>query len=183
MKALGLSIAVLTFLCGCGRAPGPAVNLVSVRFTDATVLETTATFTLRLSNDAPEARPFTGSAHTIYLNDLYVGKGLSDEAVTVPRLGTVTQDITVHLSNLALATRLKSVIEAKRFNYRIQSTFYGTSWWDRRNSESQGKLDLKDFTPTEDVTNAPPTGVKPGPSPDLPPDAAAVKGGTNSPPL
>ena len=139
------------------------MNLVSVRFQTATALETTATFTIRLSNDAPEARQFTGSAHKIYLNGLYIGKGLSDKTVDVPRLGTVTQEITVHLSNLALATRIKSVIEAKRFDYRIQSTFYGKGWLDRMGSETEGKLDLKDFTPTPEpeFTNAPPTATAP----------------------
>ena len=120
-----LMLASLVLLAGCGGSPGPSVTLVTVKFQKATALETTAVFTLRLSNDAPEARQFAGSAHKIYLNGLYVGKGLSDATNEVPRLGTVTQDITVHLSNLALATRLKSIIEAERFEYRIQSTFYG----------------------------------------------------------
>jgi LEA14-like dessication related protein len=159
---LGLAASVL-ILCGCNRPAGPSVNLVSVHFQEATALETTAAFTIRLSNDAPETRQFTGSAHKIYLNGLYVGKGLSDQTVEVPRLGTVTQNITVHLSNLALVTRIKSVIEAKRFDYRIQSVFYGKSWLDRMSSESEGKLDLKDFTPTPEPesTNAPPTEVGP----------------------
>jgi LEA14-like dessication related protein len=161
-KLLAIAAGAL-LLCGCHRAVGPSVNLVSVHFQNATALETTATFTIRLSNDAPEARQFTGSAHKIYLNGLYVGKGLSDNSVDVPRLGTVTQEITVHLSNLALATRIKSVIEAKRFDYRIQSAFYGKGWFDGVSSESEGKLDLKDFTPTSgpESTNAPPAETTP----------------------
>lgn len=161
-KILGLAAGAL-LLCGCHRPAGPSVNLVSVRFQEATALETTATFIIRLSNDAPEARQFTGSAHKIYLNGLYVGKGLSDESVEVPRLGTVTQEITVHLSNLALATRIKSVIEARRFDYRIQSVFYGEGWLDLVRSESEGKLDLKDFAPTPEPesTNTPPTEAGP----------------------
>jgi LEA14-like dessication related protein len=147
----------LVIVCGCGRPEGPSVSLVNVRFQNATALETTATFTLRLSNDAPEARHFTGSSHKIYVNGLYVGKGLNDQAMDVPRLGTVTQDITVHLNNLALATRIKAIVEAKRFDYRIQSVFYGKGWLDRMRSESEGRLDLKDFTPTPEPpsTNAP----------------------------
>ena len=141
-------IACAALLCGCARQDGPSVNLVSVRFQNATALETTATFTLRLSNDEPEPRQFTGSAHKIYLNGLYVGKGLNDQTVDVPRLGTVTQDLTVHLSNLALATRIKPVIESKRFDYRIQSVFYGKGAFNRTSSESEGRLDLNDFTPT-----------------------------------
>lgn len=147
---------LLVFLAGCGGPSGPSVSLVTVKFQKVTPLETTASFTIRLSNDAPEARQFTGSAHRIYLNGLYVGKGLSDAKIEVPRLGTVTQDITVHLSNLALATRIKSIIEAERFDYRIQSKFYGNGWGSHMSSETEGKLDLKDFTPDPPTTNAPP---------------------------
>ena len=135
-------------LCGCSRNDGPAVSLVSVHFKNATVLETTAVFTLRLENETPQPVQLNGGVHKIYLNGLYVGKGLSDETVTVPRLGTVTNDVTVHLSNLALATRIKSAIESKSFAYRIASQFYGSSMLSRTRSESEGKLDLKDFTPT-----------------------------------
>ena len=160
MKVLRLALAAALLFCGCGKSNGPSVNLVSVHFKDATAFETTATFTMRISNEAPEAGRFTGSAHKIYLNGLYVGKGLSDSEVEVPRLGTVTQDITVHLNNLALATRIKSVIEAKRFDYRIQSTFYGKGMFSSLHSETEGRLDLKDFTPTEEPTNAPPAEIK-----------------------
>lgn len=159
-RVISRLVGLMLLFTSCSDSPGPTVNLVTVKFQKATALETTATFTLRLSNEAPEARQFTGSAHKIYINDLYVGKGLSDSMIEVPRLGTVTQDITVHLSNLALATRLKSIIENERFDYRIQSVFYGKGAFGRLKSETEGKLDLKDFTPNES-TNAPTTTNKP----------------------
>ncbi len=126
-----------------------------MRFQDATALETTAVFTLRVSNESPAAVQFNGEVHKIYLNGLYVGKGLSDQTVTVPRLGTATHEVTVHLSNLALATRLKAILESQGFDYRIHSTFYGESWFSRMRSENAGKLELKDFTPSLETTNAP----------------------------
>lgn len=168
-----LLIAAL-LLAGCGGSPGPSVSLVTVKFEKATALETTATFTLRLSNEAPEARQFTGSAHRIYLNGLYVGKGLSDSTIDVPRLGTVTQDITVHLSNLALVTRIKAIIENERFDYRIQSTFYGKGLFSRMNSTAEGRLELKDFTPTETNTNSPPA------KEPMPPASRQADPGTNA---
>lgn len=144
-------------LCGCGSDPGPSVSLINLRFEEATALETTATVTLRLSNETPKPVKLTGEVHKIYLNDLYIGKGLSDSAVEVPRLGTVTHEVKVHLSNLALATRLKSIIETKSFSYRIASVFHGDSWLSRMSSESTGKLELKDLLPELETTNAPPT--------------------------
>ena len=138
------------------------------------MMETTADFVLRLSNDSPEAKKFMGSAHKIYINGLYVGKGLSDQSIEVPRLGTVTQAVTVHLNNLALATRIKAVIEAKSFDYKVQSTFFGDSMFSRMRSETNGKLDLNDFTPTEtnelpaEVQSTAPV-IKPSASPVPPP--------------
>ncbi len=157
MKTLLSLVAVALLLSGCGGgSPGPSVSLINLRFEDATALETTATFTLRLSNESPQPVPLEGEVHKIYLNGLYLGKGLSDQKVEVPRLGTVTHEVKVHLSNLALATRIKSILETKSFEYRIVSVFHGKSWWNRLKSESSGKLELKDLIPETDATNAPP---------------------------
>jgi LEA14-like dessication related protein len=146
-------------LVGCGGSPGPSVSLVTMKFEDATALETTAKFTLRLSNENTEPVHITGAVHKIYLNGLYLGKGLSDQTLDVPRLGTMTNDVTVHLSNLALVTRLKSIIESKTFEYRVISTFHGKSWSSRMRSESVGKLELKDLVPELNGTNAPTTEI------------------------
>ena len=159
MRIIPALTAVAILLTGCGGGPGPSVNLVSVSFQNATALETTAVFTLRLSNEQPAPVEMNGSVHKIFLNGLYIGKGLSGATVTVPRLSTVTNDVTVHLSNLALATRMKAVLEAKRFDYRVQSTFFGKSWMDRKTSETEGKLELNDFVPSSEGTNAPAPGT------------------------
>lgn len=143
----------ITLVARQGRSGGPAVNLVSAHFKEATALETTMVFTLRLSNEQPEAKTFSGSTHSFYFNGLYIGKGLSDATVEVPRLSSVTNDVVMHLSNLALATRVKSVIESKSFDYRISSVFYGKSFLNRVRSESTGRLAWEDFMPT--TTNEP----------------------------
>jgi len=159
--SFGLMMAAL-LLCGCGGGPGgPSVSLINLRFEDATALETTAAFTLRLSNESPEAVQINGEVHKIYLNGVYLGKGLSDEKVEVPRLGTVTHEVKVHLSNLALATRIKSIIETKSFEYRIVSVFHGKSMFSKMRSESAGKLELKDLIPETETTNAPPAQPQP----------------------
>lgn len=157
MKTIISLLLVGLVLGGCGgSASGPAVSLVSVKFEDATALETTAKFTLRLSNENTEPVHITGEVHKIYLNGLYVGKGLSDQTIDLPRLSTTTHDVTVHLSNLGLATRLKPIIESKAFEYRVVSTFHGKSWMDRTHSENIGKLELKDLVPDLSETNVPP---------------------------
>ena len=121
---------------------------MNVRFTQATAFETTATFTLRLSNETPEPLQLDGGAHKIYLNGLYVGEGLSGDTLDLPRLGTATQDVTVHLSNLRMVTRIKPIIESKSFDYQIKSVVYGKSPAGRMKSASEGRLDLNDFAPS-----------------------------------
>ena len=148
-------VGLLLVLSGCASKSTVAVNIVSVRFTDMTAFETTTTFTLRFSNESPEPVHLTGGVHKIYLNGLYVGKGLSSDPLDVPRLGTTTQEVIVHLNNIALATRVKPIIESEHFDYRIESVLYGKSWLSRMRSSSEGRLDLKDFTPTPESTNAP----------------------------
>jgi LEA14-like dessication related protein len=146
MKALFNLAPVVLLLFGCATRPGPSVSLVNVQFTQATVLETTGQFTLRFSNDGPAPVKLEGSSHKIYLNGLYVGEGLNRENLEIPRLSTVTQNVTAHLSNLSLATRIKAILESQVFDYQIKSVFYAGSG--KLHSASEGRLDLKDFTPT-----------------------------------
>ena len=148
MKRILALLASVVVVCGCRTPHGPAVSLVNVRFTQATAFETTATFTLRLNNEMPEPMQLEGGVHKIYLNGLYVGEGLSGETLDLPRLGTATQEVTVHLSNLRMVTRIKPIIESRSFDYRIKSVVYGKSPAGRMRSVSEGRLDLKDFTPT-----------------------------------
>jgi len=152
MKTLFLGLTCLTsILCGCATQPGPRVSLVNVRFTEATTFETTALFTVRLSNESPDVMRLDGGTHKIYLNGLYVGEGLNNEPLELPRLATVTQDLTVHLNNLLLATRIKPIIESQSFDYRIRSVLYGKSPSGHLRSDNVGRLDLKDFQPTPGI--------------------------------
>jgi LEA14-like dessication related protein len=97
-------------------------------------------FTVRLQNATPEAVTLTGSAHKIYLNGVYVGQALSDARIEVPRLGTVTQDVTVHLSTFKLARAFYGIYRDQRAAYRITSTLYGTRSTLRTRKE--GSIDL-----------------------------------------
>ena len=147
MKFLfALGLAVASGLTGCATAPRFNVSLVNVQFTDATVLESTATFTVRVNNESPESLRIDGAVHRIYLNGLYVGEGLSNETVEVPRLTSGTQRVAVHLNNILMATRVKPILETRAFDYRIKSLPYTKAG--RCRADSAGRLDLKDFTPT-----------------------------------
>lgn len=153
---LHLIVALPLLVAGCASQSPVSVGIVNVRLTDVTAFETTATFTLRFSNESPAPVELTGGVHKIFLNGFYVGKGMTSETIVVPRLETATQDVTVHLNNIAMITRIKPIIESESFGYRIESLLYGKSRMDRMRTASEGRLDMKDFTPTPESTNSVP---------------------------
>jgi LEA14-like dessication related protein len=151
-------IALLLGLTACDAPSGPVVKLVTVQFNEASALQTTATFTMRLINEQPKPVTIEGAVYKIYINGLFVGEGLSNETLTLDRLSTTTTPVIVYLDNLALATRLKAIIETESFDYRVQSLFYGKDPAGKLHSTSDGRLALKDFQPTPapvTATNAP----------------------------
>lgn len=140
--ALSLSLLLLP---GCATLPPVDLSLVNVAFTDATVLETSATFVLRIDNPETKSLWIEGSSHRIYVNGQFVGTGLSDQAVELPRLSSLTLPVRVHLSNLRLATRVRPMIESRRFDYRIDSTLHTRAPGRRLRVQSEGRLDLNEF--------------------------------------
>ena len=100
------------------------VTLVDLQFEGVTLFETSANLQLRINN--PNDTPVTidGSTHEVYVNGLYLGRGTSDEMVTVPRLNSATQSVQVKLSNLSMIGKLQSLLESKGFDYSIESAFY-----------------------------------------------------------
>lgn len=153
MKAnlfIALCLSVMLSACATQRtAKSVDVSLVNVQFENATVLETTARFTVRLQNASPEPFLMEGGEHKIYINGHYIGKGLSNASVVVPRLSSVTQPVEVYLRNLSMAARLKPIIESKSMDYKIKSTLYVRMNDHARtlNVANEGRLDLRDFQP------------------------------------
>jgi len=153
MKANLLVVFCLSLLLGACATRRDAknidVSLVDVRFENATVLETTARFTVRIQNASPEPFLMEGGEHKIYLNGRYVGKGLSNTSVVVPRLSSVTQPVEVYLRNLSMASRIRTIIESKSMDYKIKSTLYVRMNNHARtlNVANEGRLDLRDFQP------------------------------------
>ena len=149
-----LTLALFSLaLVGCATIrpfEGVDVSLVNVRFVQSTVWETTAIFTVRLQNESPDPVTLTGGVHKFYLDGLFLGEGLSNQSVTLERLSSATQDITVHLRNLSLARRLKPIIEQQRFDYRVDSVLYfdSASRYGRGKVSHAGQLDLREFQPT-----------------------------------
>ncbi len=83
-----------------------SLSVTNLLPTEASLLETTAVLTLRLTNEMPRPVTLVGGAHRLMFNGTYVGRAVTSERITVPQLGTLTQTVTVHLENLTLMRKL-----------------------------------------------------------------------------
>jgi len=144
---LGLGLGLV--LGGCATftdTGGLSVSVTHVQPTQASLLETVAELTVRLTNETPRALTLAGSAHRLYLNGSYVGRAVSNERVTVPELGTLTQTVTVHLENLTLIRKMTelSQTEVSVISYRLDSTLHPADGQGYRSirATSTGELDL-----------------------------------------
>jgi LEA14-like dessication related protein len=153
MSAFVMGLLLVNFINGCAtlqREDGLDAALVNIRLEQVTPFEATALFTLRISNERPEPLTIDGSVHKFYLNGAYVGKGLSDQTVHIPRLSSTTCNVPVHFRTVALATRFRSLLESQALDWRTSSTFYLPTTGFRPGRcriENQGRLAFEDFQP------------------------------------
>ncbi len=140
----------LAFLLGGCASPADtgevSVSLTNVVPTQASMLETTAALTLRLTNETPQPLTLAGGSHRLYLNGTYVGRAVTNERVTVPQLGTLTQTVTIHLENLALIRKVTELSQtnAPAISYRLESRLHPAEGQGFRSfrATSTGELDL-----------------------------------------
>ena len=147
-------LAALLFVCvggvsiGCShfqpapRKPRPSVSIVNLVVNDMTVFETGVRLTVRLDNDSPEPLLVNGATHSVVINDLYVGKALDSGRFEVPRLGSVTRDLRISLSNMSRLAKLKAYIDSGQIIYRIESLLYSTSSEGDVRLAKQERIDL-----------------------------------------
>ena len=124
---LWIGLAALTLLCGCTTLDStvpPEVSLVDLRFENLSLFETTAVFTLRITNENPFPLVVDGAVHKIALNGHNVGKGLSNARLEVPRLATATDQVTVHIGNLPLLLSAMDISQSSEVDYSVSSTLY-----------------------------------------------------------
>lgn len=155
-RALALASLGLLLSSGCVTRPETEdfdVTLVNIASegNSGGLGEAALRFTLRLQNATPEPVTLTGAAHKIYLNGVYVGQALSNERVEVPRLGTTTGEVTVHLSTFRLTRAFYGMYREQKASYRVISTLYGTRSTLRTRKE--GSVDLRGLNLPPPATN------------------------------
>lgn len=149
-----LSVALLAFvvvlLNGCATLSlqAPDVTLVNLEFTDLTLFETSGQFVVRLANENPEPLRIEGGVYSLYVDDLRIGKGLSDRQFEVAPFSTETDTVEVHVNNLAMATRMQSIFETGAFDYRIKAKIHVATDLGRRSLSltKEGYFDFEEAT-------------------------------------
>lgn len=146
------TIAFAVLLSGCATTPQADlldVKLVNLRFAKSRVLETDAVFTIRIENESPETVRITGGVYKFYLDGSMVGKGMSNETIEVPRLSSVTQEVTVHLGNFTMARKIQPIIQNKRVNTKADSLLYCEAGGRQQKVKviHETMLDVRDFVP------------------------------------
>ncbi len=159
-----LTVAVLILAASActtlGGLEPPELNLANLELADATVFETSLHATVRIVNPNPEPLEVDGMAFRLYVDGIKVGKAVSATRVTVPRLGSVTIPLELYVSNVALLTRLKPVLESHSLRWAMRGKLYLVTDWGTRRLSLSGEGMLQ--PPTE---------------PDEEPAAAAAGGG------
>ena len=130
--ALGVSLAG----CNSGYKPGGVtVTVVDVRAAEATALETSATVTLRFTNENVIPLGFDGGVFKLYLNGSYVGKAVSNQPIGLAPMNTATQDVIFRLENFALVRPLLVARDRQVVSYKLETVLKQTI--------NEDKLDLK----------------------------------------
>jgi LEA14-like dessication related protein len=124
-----------------------SVSIVNVQFREATLFETTVVVTLRVNNETPDALALDGAVHKIYFDGRLIGTGLSGERLEVPRLASGTQTVSVHLRNITMALRFRSIVESESVEYKVTSDFFTTVEGRKRRHRAVGGgvLNLREF--------------------------------------
>ncbi len=130
----------------------PEVSLVDLDFVDATIFESTLDVGVRIFNENPEPLILDGAVIKLELDGRKFGKGATSERIEVPRLNSVVQRLEMHLSHLAVATKIKTVIESKMVNYSITGKVYvvtPSGSITRLPIDKTGQIDLRGKSPQD----------------------------------
>lgn len=162
--ALPILIAVTAVhgLAGCassGALVPPSVTLVDVELVDATLFESTFDVGVRIANDNPDPLVIDGVVLDLELDGRQFGKGSSPDRFEVPRFGSTVQRLEIRLSHVAIATKIRGVMERKVVDYAIT----GKVWVVRPSGGTkqvpiakQGRIDLSEHRPeTAETTDGP----------------------------
>jgi len=125
MKLLWLKVvpllACLFMASGCTSGLKLSDVLVDVIAYRPTTSNTQAQITLRFNNENVFSIAIAGVSGKLYLNNTYVGKIESQEAIGITRLGTLNRNVVLLIENPAFIQHLRDSVSTPSISYRLES--------------------------------------------------------------
>jgi len=118
------------------------LHLADLRFGEMRPFETELVIEVRLENEDARPLEIQGASYRLYLNGVYVGKGMSDERITIPPFGSAVHAATLQLSHLALLPTIQRLLESDDFSYRIEGRLYRGGLFGELRAVESGRFDL-----------------------------------------
>lgn len=140
MKRVWLVLFVLMAPQGCATPDNvkpPSITLTNLQLGSTGLLSQELKLFIKIGNPNDFAIPFTGLSFNLEVNGRPFAEGLSNDSVTVPRLGYAAMLVTGNASTLTLIMQLMTVGQRDRIDYRL----FGTA--------HVGQLGLTDTVPFE----------------------------------
>ncbi len=155
IRSLPIVFVAAVAVIGCVSTDpleSPGVSLVDLDFVDATLFESTLDIGIRISNDNPETLVIDGAVIKLDLDGRNFGKGTIADRIEIPRFSSVVQHLEMHLSHLAVATKIQGVVESKTVDYGITGKIYvvtPSGSVKRFPIDKRGTIDLRGGGPLE----------------------------------
>jgi LEA14-like dessication related protein len=158
---------MLTAPLGCAtpdKVLPPSIDIANLRLESAGLLSQEFMLDIRIGNPNDFAIPLTGLAFKLEVNGRPFAEGLSNNSVTVPRLGYANTQVTGLTNTLSLLRQLMTVGTRDRIDYRLFGTAHmgrlgqnDAVPFDRKGSlsllpappaQSQGRSGVRMFAPS-----------------------------------
>jgi len=145
--SLALTLLIPGALSGCAGlgfdALPPEVTLLNLRPLKPEGLEQRFEVDLRFTNPNDFDLVFSGFNFALDVNEAKVASGVSDQALTLPRLGEAKTTVVASTSLLELLKQIMGVMEEGKLDYRISGLAYLTGPITQRVPyETSGKLEI-----------------------------------------
>ena len=122
---LTLGLAFVATSCAMvGDSEPPIVSLADLRVGRMGLFEQEAFVTLRLRNPNDSAMPLDGAKFNIKLNGEPFARGVSNESITIPRLGDATMEATMVISTFDVLNQFLNMGNLQALTYELDGTAY-----------------------------------------------------------
>ncbi len=133
----------ILFLSGCSIGlTKPEVELANINLSDITLFKTGMDVSVQIDNENQEPLAIKNSVHRLYLNDIYLGKGFSNEEVVIQPFSRAVVDVDLQLSNLAIGQLIAESLGKDSLKYKLESSLYlnGSSFFNKYTVERSGTI-------------------------------------------